>query len=295
MNLEQGAEFLVRKIHAGVPFFVGKIGTSELDVLIFFTQHRQVVKGPQYPAFIKTNIARNGGIFPATEAAIDAWALHMLTEVLPAGDGFALWNPIRLQAEQAILQTFTPKAAQLPLRSLEPYYVNDLEKQWTYILPNDRKVAVVSPFFKSIEKQWKHIEAVWGDTPIWGPRPPNIIPVKAGYSPYLSTTTGRWSNAIVDGGWRAAVTNIVEQVIKTGALFAIVGCGALSLPVCYALKQRNISAIHTGGATQILFGIKGQRWLTHAVISEFFNDAWVFPHPDEVPTGGRDVEGGCYW
>lgn len=295
MNIEQGAHHIIEQIRTHKPFFVGKLGTSELDVLIFFTQYRQVAKAPLYPHNIKLNIARNGGLFPATDVALDAWAAHMLTEVLPAGDGFAIWNPIVGNVEKAILNTFAPRAAQFPLRTLEPYYMNILEDRWTYNLTKHAKVAVVSPFYKSIEHQWKKREGIWGDNTIWSSTPPTIIPIRAGYSPYLSATTGRWSTTIIDGGWKAAVADIVRQVQETGALFAIVGCGALSLPICYALKKEHIASIHTGGATQILFGIKGHRWITHGTISEFFNEAWEFPFPEEIPTGAKEVEGGCYW
>ena len=154
MNLEEGAAFIVNKIQSHKPFFVGKIGTSELDVLIFYTHYRQDAQRRAYPQNIKLNIARNGGLFPATDLAMDAWAKHMLTEVLPACDGFAAWNPINTNIEKAILRTFASKAAQFPLRALEPYYIEDLEQRWTYMLPKDRKVAVVSPFYKSIEYQW---------------------------------------------------------------------------------------------------------------------------------------------
>jgi hypothetical protein len=295
MNIEQGANFITEQIRSHNPFFVGKLGTSEIDVLIFFTQYRQKSNAPSYPEGIKLNIARNGGLFPATDKSIDAWAVHMLTEVLPAGAGFAVWNPVVGNIEKAILNTFAPKAKQFPLRALEPYYINVLEDRWTYNLTKHAKVAVVSPFYKSIEHQWKKREAVWGTNTIWGPIPPTIVPVRAGYSPYLSTSTGLWTTAIINGGWQAAVADIVHQVKMTGALFAIVGCGALSLPICYALKQQHIASIHTGGATQILFGIKGHRWLTHDTISEFFNPAWMFPFPEEIPTGAQAVEGGCYW
>jgi len=295
MNIDQGAQFIAQQIRSRNPFFVGKLGTSELDVLIFYTQYRQKPNAPLYPPNIKMNIARNGGLFPATDKSIDAWAVHMLTEVLPAGTGFAVWNPTVGNVEKAILNTFAPWAKQFPLRTLEPYYMNVLEDRWTYNLPKHAKVAVVSPFHKSIEHQWKKREAIWGTNTIWGPVPPTIVPVRTGYSPYLSTTTGLWSTAIINGGWRAAVEDIVNQVKTTGALFAIVGCGALSLPICYALKKEHISSVHTGGATQILFGIKGRRWLNHGTISEFFNEAWIFPFPEEIPTGAQEVEGACYW
>ena len=60
-------------------------------------------------------------------------------------------------------------------------------------------------------------------------------------------------------------------------------------------KQSGKLAIHMGGATQILFGIKGRRWDDHDVISRLYNDSWVRPQPREVPARAMTVEGGCYW
>ena len=61
------------------------------------------------------------------------------------------------------------------------------------------------------------------------------------------------------------------------------------------LKQRGVIAIVLGGATQVLFGIKGMRWATHSVISEFWNEAWVWPKQSETPLGASSIEGACYW
>ena len=55
------------------------------------------------------------------------------------------------------------------------------------------------------------------------------------------------------------------------------------------------SSIHLGGATQILFGIKGHRWDTHDVISSFYNDHWVRPSKEETPEKAKINEEGCYW
>ena len=109
----------------------------------------------------------------------------------------------------------------------------------------------------------------------------------------MLSETGGWPDGIAK--WEDAVSYTVDKVIETGATVALIGCGALSLPIAAALKKRGISAIHTGGATQILFGIKGKRWLTHAVIGPMMNSAWISPHSDEVPTRAERVEGGCYW
>jgi hypothetical protein len=53
--------------------------------------------------------------------------------------------------------------------------------------------------------------------------------------------------------------------------------------------------VHLGGATQILFGVRGRRWDAHPVIKRFFTDAWIRPLPDERPGGRWRLEGGAYW
>jgi hypothetical protein len=294
MALEQGGLFIHDKIDAKDPFFVGKLGTSEFDVLLFFIRYRQSDEKQPYPELIRTHIAKNGGIFPATDNSIDSWALHMINEVLPACAGFAEWNPKYPLHERTILNTFAPTSLRFPLRSLEPYYVEDPTKRWTMALGSQR-IAVVSPFADTIQEQWLKHDKVWPSGTIWTSEPPTLQTVRSGYGPYLTATAGKWPRHVLEGGWNAAVVWVVEEVCKTRATFAIVGCGALSLPICYALKNAGISSIHLGGATQILFGIKGKRWLQHSVISTFFNDAWVFPLAHEVPSLANDVESGCYW
>jgi hypothetical protein len=62
-----------------------------------------------------------------------------------------------------------------------------------------------------------------------------------------------------------------------------------------ALKEAGVVCIVMGGAIQVFFGIKGERWANHDVIRGFWNDQWVWPSVDETPGGAKDVEGSCYW
>ena len=52
-----------------------------------------------------------------------------------------------------------------------------------------------------------------------------------------------------------------------------------------------------GGATQILFGIRGRRWEVEYTdtIVPLFNPYWVRPLPEETPEKAASVESGCYW
>ena len=65
--------------------------------------------------------------------------------------------------------------------------------------------------------------------------------------------------------------------------------------IAHELKKRGLIVIVLGGATQVLFGIKGGRWANHSVISTFWNDAWVYPSSTETPKGASRIENACYW
>ena len=56
------------------------------------------------------------------------------------------------------------------------------------------------------------------------------------------------------------------------------------------LKEQKKICIVLGGALQILFGVKGNRWNKHEVISKFFNQHWIKPLPHEVPNGATIKE-----
>ena len=291
-----GAQWIRDALRRGKPFFAGKIGTSELDGLYFYLGGRcsssLTPSIPSYPAAVRKNLSVNAGLFPPTNESLDAWAASMISDVLPLLDCVAQWNPAAPMEEASILQVACPGAVRCRLRSFEPYYEPERENQWSLALPD--RVAVVSPFAPSIAKQWAKRAEVWGSRGVWNERT-EVIPVRCGYSPLLTDAAeeNAWPPEV--GTWRQAVTKMAEAVVATGATVALLGCGALSLPLGAELKRRGLSAIHMGGATQILFGIKGRRWATHDVISTFFNESWVPPSPDEIPSRAASVEGGCYW
>jgi hypothetical protein len=117
--------------------------------------------------------------------------------------------------------------------------------------------------------------------------------VQTGYSPKLAKGRADWPTGIYS--WRDAVAYVVSQVLETGSRIALIGCGGLGMLIAHELKQRGVVAIVLGGALQVLFGIKGNRWKNHAVISQLWNEEWVYPLEEETPRGAEEIEGGCYW
>jgi hypothetical protein len=241
-------------------------------------------------------IGRNAGVFPVTDESVDAWCKEYC-EALGELDGLAAgWYKPLESVEAAILKLYSSGSEfRCPLRSLEPYYVGP-DLQWTRALAGKR-VTVVSSFAESIRKQieGEHFPRIWTGQNAGLLNPPGVTWsfVKTGYAPALALGRCEWPAEVTC--WQDAVAHVVAQVKESDADVAIIGCGGLGVPIGAHLKGLGISAIVLGGATQVLFGIKGTRWATHPIISSFWNDAWVWPSEAEKPNGAVLVEGGCYW
>ena len=70
------------------------------------------------------------------------------------------------------------------------------------------------------------------------------------------------------------------------------------MPLAAMLKKAGKQAIHMGGVTQILFGIKGKRWekeKSYGYIKALMNDNWIYPEENERPKSSNKIEGNCYW
>lgn len=297
LSQTEGAQELVRAVQAGVPYAAGKLGTSEFDALCWYITHRQnktTTAKLAYPIHIFQHMVVNAGLFPTRPDTIDQWAEHMIQHVLPAMDVMVEWNPASKLHEHYFLETHAPQSKRTVLRALEPYYEPNPADRYTLAIPEGAKIAIVSPFWDSILHQAPKLSAIWHTNPIWTPSH-IFLPIQTFYSPLVAGTSRdhQWSPHITD--WRAACDEIVEKVKALDAKYAVVGCGALSLPIVAALKRAGCIAIHTGGATQILFGIKGKRWDAHPVISKFYNSAWIRPSAREIPEGARAIENACYF
>lgn len=301
-EIRVGAERVCETVAAAAadakPFFIGRNGTVELETLFFWFVSRRGREPKPYPARLKETMARNAGVWPATEESLDAWGAAYASAL---GDlnGLAAgwWEPYR-NVEASLLAHLAPQAFTTPLRSLEPYYVEPA-RRWTRHLAG-RTVAVVTSFGATVERQVDMPDAagrIWASVE----DPGSILPptttwraVRTYYSPALAPDGhAGWPPAVRN--WQEAVDWTVGRVKATGATVAIIGCGGLGMLIGAKLRAVGMSAFVLGGATQVLFGIRGARWANHGVIAGFWNKWWVWPDATETPNSAVTVEGGCYW
>ena len=222
----------------------------------------------------------NAGVFPAKKEICNKFSALYLEDIKNV-DLLCKWNNI---GENFISKFFCSKAKVIDNSFLEPYYFMD--NPWSYALKG-KKVLVIHPLSETIVNQYDtKRNKLFPNIKILPKFDLKVI--KA-----VQSLDGKVRDEFTD--WFDALDYMKNQINKIDFDVCIIGAGAYGLPLAGYVKKIGKQAIHIGGATQILFGIKGERWSNMEIISEFFNENWVFPKEEDKPEGYKNIEGGCYW
>lgn len=276
ISMAEGNELLSSYLQKDEPYAVGRIGATELGIICNYISNR-VNKFSEYKSELVEDIFKLSGVFPNSEKLINRFAEFYLSEIKKM-DLLGAWNNL---GEDFITDNFYSGRSLIPLRSIEPYYFTE---PWSQHLKN-KKVLVIHPFASSIEKQYEKRPLIFPNT--------NILPEFELQTIGAIQSLGKVPPDFKD--WFEALNHMKSQIQQKDFEIAIIGAGAYGLPLASYIKGLGKQAIHMGGASQILFGIKGNRWLEHPEISKLFNDSWTFPFSEERPDTHTEVEGSCYW
>jgi len=256
------------------PSMIARFGSTEIKAILY----------PKTPYIIKpliknrvfTNMQMLSGFFPSNEKTIREFS-EMMYEDMKLLDVLGCWR-----IEERFLQKHFPMK-RVELRALEPYMQ---ENPWTAVLEN-KKVLVIHPFNTTIEKQYHtNRELLFSNKQVL-PQFKSLETIKA-----VQTVAGTDS---IFPDWFAALDFMKAEIDKKDFDIAIIGCGAYGFPLAAHVKRLGKKAVHLGGPTQILFGIKGKRWLELDNFKDIINDYFVFPDDKDKIQNALKVEDGCYW
>ena len=72
--------------------------------------------------------------------------------------------------------------------------------------------------------------------------------------------------------WFETLDALTEETYKLDFDIALIGCGAYGFPLASRIKNLGKKSIHLGGATQVMFGIKGKRWDQRSRFMNLYNE-----------------------
>lgn len=270
-----GSKLLFEILSDNDPVMIARFGSTEIKAVLypFFPKlFRKIFKKR-----IFKNMETLSGFFPSNDTSIRRFSKLMI-EDLKLVDILGSWR-----IEELFLKKYYLKAKRIKLSNLEPYLLSD---PWSLAL-KDKKILVIHPFSLTIESQY-HInrEKLFVNENVL-PTFKSLQTIKA-----VQTIAGEKSEYV---DWFSALDFMKSEIDKKDFDIAIIGCGAYGFPLAAHVKRIGKKSIHLGGPTQMLFGIKGKRWIERPDFSHIINEHFVFPNEAEKVSNAQKVEGACYW
>ena len=226
---------------------------------------------------IRAGLVWIAGFFSQTDEALNAFSRQVCKDSADI-DLLGSWQ----QGEKYMAMRFAPNMRAVPLNDLCPFW---FKHPWTSVLA-DRKLLMVHPFSDTIRSQYEKRHMLFHD--------PNMLP-------NLELKTYRTVQSFAGTqtpykSWFEALNKMCEDIAKIDFDVAIIGCGAYGMSIGSFIKRElGRKAIHLGGNSQLLFGIKGGRWDNWPLFNGLYNEHWVRPFASDTISNFKAVEGGAYW
>ena len=161
------------------------------------------------------------------------------------------------------------------------------DNPWTKNLKG-KKVLVVSPFEETIRKQYEKRKLLF--------KSPDVLPDFELLTLKAVQGIGDSKKDLPYKDWFEALEDMKSKISKIDFDIALIGAGAYGMFLGAHCKELGKKAVHMGGATQLLFGIKGRRW--DAFFEKtLYNENWTRVSQEETPAGLEKFEEGtfAYW
>lgn len=286
LTAEETNKTILDGINSGKGFWASRFGETELGTMVEVLKGQYVVNYCMLRRRYRS-LCNNAGFFPNSPKLICKYVDLMLDE-MPGIDIHGVWP---LHMENYFRELYFPNAKCACFGDFEPYSAKEYFKPWTTALKG-KKVLVVHPFSELIEEQYcNNRERIFENSIL---EPDDILPkfelhtLKA-----VQTIAGNKDDRFCN--WFEALDWMTERCERIDYDVAILGCGAYGFPLAARIKKQGKAAIQLCGATQILFGIMGQRWESIPSILQMQNEYWVRPGKRERIMNQCSVEEGCYW
>ena len=280
---QEVSDFIASSIRSGNPFMLSRFGSEELK---WYVHYKTLNRGflERSWAYItcqtetwhtEARIIDNLTFVPRS-LEMTKYFINEMDAAIPQIDLLGSW--LAMEQHPCVKRSRTTSYAFLV--DMEPYYHSN---PWSAALEGKR-VLVIHPMEKSILQQYEKRTLLFEN--------PAVLPDFT-----LLTLQAKYFDDPVYNTWEKIYSFYVEEVNKINFDIALIGCGSWGMPLAARIKQMGKIAIHLGGASQLLFGITGNRWDTlYPEFSErFVNRYWVKPESEEKPSWASNYDNNSYW
>ena len=273
------------------PCLVARFGSGEMETTLrgldvqasggFLRKFARMCVGKSGPFWwdnsIRAGIVWIAGYFPETDEALNRFANRAVADSSEL-DILASW----LVGEKRLRKAYFPNVKAIPLNDLTPFC---FKNPWMGALKG-RKVLVVHPFVDTIRQQYARRRDLFAD--------PEALPD-------FDLITYRSVQSAIGlptpyKTWFDALDKMCDDIAKVDFDVALIGCGAYGMSIgAFVKRELKRKAVHLGGISQMIFGIKGRRWDAQPEFARYYNEFWSRPLDHERPENFMATENGGYW
>ena len=271
------------------PCAIGKVGTTELMGLEYLDRRIQL-RWPKSASWQRPahRLYMCSGVFPVAEKTFLAWA-ETYRASLGQLDVVGQWQPANTylaKYEDACLHEYAPGAERCggalvsPLQPIAPWIQELLASRW----------LVITPFVETAKSQLPKLPSLG----IYPTESADKLTRLRKTISFLASPSFAYMQPPQEPDWMTTLNKMKRSMGKMDFDLALIGAGAWSLPLAAHAKALGKKAIHLGGVTQLLLGIRGGRYDQSGIYSRD-NSAWRNPLPAETPINCGLMENGAYW
>ena len=268
---QNGNDYLLELLKSNRPIFISRFGSIELSTLINYGKEI-------YPKELRNSMRTNTGFFSVTKRNLDKFCKTYFESIKQIDILGAWFN----DGEAEIMAEYAPEVHFVELGCLNPFLFNNPYTQFL----KGKKILVIHPFVNTINQQYNIREKLFQDSDVLPEFELHIItPPQT-----IADNTNGYSS------WFEGLEDTYRKIDKVDFDIALIGAGAYGLPIGAYVKSKGKTAIHIGGALQLLFGIKGSRWVNNNdPVTKLFNKNWIYPLQTDTPPHFDKMTEYCYW
>lgn len=275
-------------------FAMGKLGFSEqflLGYLPFKLESPTRIQLKAYEAMLRYHCEIQFGIFPTHPSFLHEFAQFYVKHV----QQIDILGLFQAEQEEKIIKMNDLNSLFIPYQHTEPDRSIPSNESNCYLRHfKGRKILFISPYADLLKARAKEdiFESVWSNTQKKWFWPSEVSSYEIPYSYVNSVQTHNTYTTSIH-----LFDTICADVGSMDFDIALIGAGALGLPIASYLKSQGKIAISLGGHLQVLFGIRGDRWSKDEFwTTNYINKSWI-EMPEKYHPENRTIltDNGAYW